>query len=55
LRPQTRKVKLEPFLIFNQQFLTLIRAGCRFSALCDVGQYPEECTFCRQLEDVSPA
>ena len=22
-----RKVKLEPFLIFNQQFLTLIRAG----------------------------
>ena len=22
-----RKVKLEPFLVFNQQFLTLVRAG----------------------------
>ena len=24
---KSRKVKLEPFLIFNQQFLTLIKAG----------------------------
>ncbi len=38
-----RKVKLEPFLIFNQQFLTLIRAGSAHSRLAaNAGQGPEE-------------
>jgi hypothetical protein len=29
-RSAKKKVKLETFLIFNQQFLTLIGRGCRF-------------------------
>ena len=38
-----RKVKLEPFLIFNQQFLTLIRAGLPIlGSLQMLGKTPEE-------------
>ena len=38
-----RKVKLESFLIFNQQFLTLIRAGLPILGfVADAGKDPEE-------------
>jgi type IV pilus assembly protein PilC len=49
-----RKVKLEPFLIFNQQFLTLIRAGLpilgSLEMLCKIQKHP---AFAGQLEDVA--
>jgi type IV pilus assembly protein PilC len=49
-----RKVKLEPFLIFNQQFLTLIRAGLPIlGSLQMLGKIQKNPNFSNQLEDVS--
>ncbi len=49
-----RKVKLEPFLIFNQQFLTLIRAGLPIlGSLKMLGKIQKNANFAAQLEDVS--
>jgi type IV pilus assembly protein PilC len=49
-----RKVKLEPFLIFNQQFLTLIRAGLPIlGSLQMLGKIQKSAHFAGQLEDVS--
>ena len=48
------KVKLEPFLIFNQQFLTLIRAGLPIlGSLQMLGKIQKNAQFSAQLEDVS--
>ncbi|MFP5235523.1 MAG: type II secretion system F family protein [Acidobacteriota bacterium] len=48
-----RKVKLEPFLIFNQQFLTLIRAGLPIlGSLQMLGKIQKNAHFSAQLEDV---
>ena len=49
-----RKVKLEPFLIFNQQFLTLIRAGLPIlGSLQMLGKTQKNSHFSAQLEDVA--
>jgi len=49
-----RKVKLEPFLVFNQQFLTLIRAGLPIlSSLQMLGKIQRSANFAGQLEDVA--
>jgi type IV pilus assembly protein PilC len=49
-----RKVKLEPFLIFNQQFLTLIRAGLPIlGSLQMLGKTQKNAHFAAQLEDVA--
>ncbi len=49
-----RKVKLEPFLIFNQQFLTLIRAGLPIlGSLQMLGKTQKNQHFAAQLDDVS--
>src|SRR5208283_4862355 len=49
-----RKVKLEPFLVFNQQFLTLIRAGLPIlSSLEMLGKIQKSATFASQLDDVA--
>jgi type IV pilus assembly protein PilC len=49
-----RKVKLEPFLIFNQQFLTLIRAGLPIlGSLEMLGKTQKNRHFAAQLDDVS--
>ena len=49
-----RKVKLEPFLIFNQQFLTLIRAGLPIlGSLKMLGNIQKNAQFAAQLDDVS--
>ena len=49
-----RKVKLEPFLIFNQQFLTLIRAGLPIlGSLQMLTKIQKSAHFPRQLEDVA--
>lgn len=49
-----RKVKLEPFLIFNQQFLTLIRAGLPIlSSLELLAKRQKNPAFRAQLEDVA--
>jgi type IV pilus assembly protein PilC len=49
-----RKVKLEPFLIFNQQFLTLIRAGLPIlGSLQMLGKTQKNAHFSAQLDDVS--
>jgi type IV pilus assembly protein PilC len=49
-----RKVKLEPFLIFNQQFLTLIRAGLPIlGSLLMLGKIQRNAHFSAQLEDVA--
>ena len=51
-----RKVKLEPFLIFNQQFLTLIRAGLPIlGSLQMLGKTQKNAHFAAQLEDVATA
>jgi type IV pilus assembly protein PilC len=48
-----RKVKLEPFLIFNQQFLTLIRAGLPIlGSLEMLGKIQKQEHFAAQLDDV---
>ena len=49
-----RKVKLEPFLIFNQQFLTLIRAGLPIlGSLQMLGKIQKSAHFAGQLDDVT--
>ncbi|HEX4029326.1 MAG TPA: type II secretion system F family protein [Terracidiphilus sp.] len=49
-----RKVSLEPFLIFNQQFLTLIRAGLPIlGSLQMLGRIQKNSHFAGQLDDVS--
>jgi type IV pilus assembly protein PilC len=49
-----RKVKLEPFLIYNQQFLTLIRAGLPIlSSLELLAKRQKNPVFRAQLEDVA--
>ena len=49
-----RKVKLEPFLIFNQQFLTLIRAGLPIlSSIQMLGKIQKNAIFSGQLDDVA--
>src|ERR1700721_3448348 len=49
-----RKVKLEPFLIFNQQFLTLIRAGLPIlGSLQMLAKGQKNAHFPAQLDDVS--
>src|ERR1700722_12323938 len=49
-----RKVKLEPFLIFNQQFLTLIRAGLPIlGSLQMLSKIQKSPYFRSQLEDVA--
>ncbi|MDE3148957.1 MAG: type II secretion system F family protein [Acidobacteriota bacterium] len=49
-----RKVKLEPFLIFNQQFLTLIRAGLPIlGSLQMLSKIQKNAQFSSQLDDVS--
>jgi type IV pilus assembly protein PilC len=48
------KVKLEPFLIFNQQFLTLIRAGLPIlGSLQMLAKNQKNAHFASQLDDVS--
>src|SRR5580704_5782130 len=50
----TRKVKLEPFLIYNQQFLTLIRAGLPIlSSLELLAKRQKNPVLRAQLEDVA--
>jgi type IV pilus assembly protein PilC len=50
---QRRKVKLEPFLIFNQQFLTLIRAGLPIlGSLQMLAKNQRNAHFAAQLDDV---
>ncbi len=49
-----KKVKLETFLVFNQQFLTLIRAGLPIlSSLELLGRRQKNVEFRGQLEDVA--
>ena len=49
-----RKVKLEPFLIFNQQFLTLIRAGLPIlGSLQMLTRIQKNAHFRGQLDDVT--
>jgi type IV pilus assembly protein PilC len=49
-----RKVKLEPFLIFNQQFLTLIRAGLPILAsLQMLAKNQKNTHFAAQLDDIT--
>lgn len=49
-----RKVKLEPFLIFNQQFLTLIRAGLPIlSSIQMLSKIQKNAIFSGQLDDVT--
>jgi len=49
-----RKVKLEPFLIFNQKFLTLIRAGLPIlGSLQMLSKIQKSDHFRAQLEDIS--
>jgi len=49
-----RKVKTEPFLIFNQQFLTLIRAGLPIlGSLQMLGKIQKNAALAGQLEDVA--
>ena len=49
-----KKVKLETFLIFNQQFLTLIRPACRSWLARPAGQAPEESALLRRSSKTSP-
>lgn len=49
-----KKVKLETFLIFNQQFLTLVRAGLPILGSLDLlGRRQKDPHFRAQLEDVA--
>src|ERR1700690_2892830 len=51
---KTKKVKLEPFLVFNQQFLTLIRAGLPIlSSIELLARRQKVPHFRAQLEDVA--
>jgi len=49
-----RKVKLEPFLIFNQQFLTLVKAGLPIlGSLVMLAKIQKNVQFASQLDDVA--
>ena len=49
-----RKVKLEPFLVFNQQFLTLIRAGLPIlGSIQMLAKIQKDARFAAQLDDIS--
>jgi type IV pilus assembly protein PilC len=49
-----KKIKLDLFLVFNQQFLTLIRAGLPILSSLDLlAKRQKDLTFQAQLEDVS--
>jgi len=49
-----KKVKLAPFLVFNQQFLTLIRAGLPILSSLDLlSKRQKDLNFRGQLEDVT--
>jgi type IV pilus assembly protein PilC len=49
-----KKIKLDIFLVFNQQFLTLIRAGLPILSSLDLlAKRQKDLTFQAQLEDVS--
>ena len=49
-----RKVKLEPFLIFNQQFLTLIRAGLPIlGSLEMLAKNQKDATFSQRISNVA--
>ena len=49
-----RKVRLEPFLIFNQQFLTLVRAGLPIlGSLHMLANIQKDPHFASQLNDVA--
>ncbi len=49
-----RRVRLESFLIFNQQFLTLIRAGLPIlGSIQMLGKIQKQAAFSGQLEDVA--
>jgi len=49
-----KKVKLAPFLVFNQQFLTLIRAGLPILSSLDLlSKRQKDTVFRAQLEDVT--
>lgn len=51
---KTKKVKLETFLVFNQQFLTLIRAGLPILSAIDLlARRQKQANFRAQLEDVA--
>jgi type IV pilus assembly protein PilC len=51
---RSKRIKLEPFLIFNQQFLTLIRAGLPIlSSLELLSKRQKNPSFRAQLEDVA--
>jgi type IV pilus assembly protein PilC len=53
-RQGKKKIKLEMFLIFNQQFLTLIRAGLPILSSLDLlAKRQKDPSFQAQLEDVS--
>ncbi len=53
-RPAKKKVKLDTFLIFNQQFLTLIRAGLPIlSSLELLAKRQKDANLRGQLEDVA--
>ena len=50
---KTGKVKLEPFLIFNQQFLTLVRAGLPIlGSIQMLAKNQKNARFAGQLDDV---
>ena len=49
-----RKVKLEPFLIFNQQFLTLVKAGLPIlGSIQMLAKIQKNAHFAAQLDDVT--
>jgi type IV pilus assembly protein PilC len=53
-RTAKKKVKLELFLVFNQQFLTLVRAGLPILSSLDLlAKRQKDVSFRAQLEDVS--
>lgn len=50
----SRKIKLEPFLIFNQQFLTLVKAGLPIlGSLEMLAQSQKNPTFAAQIQNVA--
>src|SRR3954447_9121958 len=51
---KTKKINLETFLIFNQQFLTLIRAGLPILSAVDLlAKRQKQPAFRAQLQDVA--
>src|ERR1700712_2678351 len=53
-RATKKKIKLDMFLVFNQQFLTLIRAGLPILSSLDLlAKRQKDVAFQAQLEDVA--